>query len=175
MSDEVPNISNDEEIEVCSGLETGVGGSLPELVADVAHASARISEVNEDPPQPVEIPKHLQTACEPPSMNVFNSVPLQEKDDCKSRLPQANAGDKFSNLENGLMKFVLVDETEKRRYFKPNGSSIDWAKFTARWKHYCLRHHVLHINASAFKVRSRDMLKQKRKDLMKQAGKKRKR
>ena len=105
-------------------------------------------------------------------MNVFNSVPLQEKDDCKSRLPQANAGDKFSNLENGLMKFLLVDETEKRRYYKSNGSSIDWTTFTARWKHYCLRHHVLRINASAFKVRSRDILMQKRKNLMKQAGKK---
>ena len=58
MSDQVPNLSNDEEIEVCSGLETGVGGSLPESVVDVAPpvAPARISEVHEEPPQPVEIP-----------------------------------------------------------------------------------------------------------------------
>ena len=81
-----------------------------------------------------------------------------------AEVPQAPSRSSYTAKESELFVWILNNPSEKSRYSAGARSTIDWEKFAQRWTHWCKVETARGCPFGSYRLRTKDQLKQKKKD-----------
>ena len=93
-----------------------------------------------------------------PSLSMIDSVNLRA----------APSGTAYSANESRLYDYMMNSEYEQKRVHTRGRTTVDWVKFANRWSYWCRVE--IASGSSGYLARTKDQLKQRRKDLSKRAN-----
>jgi hypothetical protein len=125
------------------------------LSSQPPNSTGNVNDQLQGIPSTCDIPSSSHVFISPknmPSWELINSI----------EVPQAPARSPYSTRESALFMFLLNTPSERAKYCHGARSTIDWTRFSNRWKYWCQAETAL--GSRDLLLRTAKQLKQRKKD-----------